>query len=160
MPQSALMTPEDLFADFRSRVVGRSVRRRRLAGNSLLVYVDCEPGDETGITLWFEPTWHLRDPSSVLAGSRQAQHDAGADSPDAGFHAAADALDVLVGRPIMSLEVDPVTGDLSVTFPCGLTLTTFVSDPDTEELWHIRDNATKQRLVRTARRLEIAPSEP
>jgi len=140
------MTAEALLADFRARLLGGTVRRRGLAGNSLLVYVDCTPGDGTGLTLWFEPTWNLRDASRVLTGSRQADHDPDANNPDAGFHIAADAIDVLVGRTVLALDVHTITGDLTVTFDEGLTLTTFVSDPSTEELWHIRDNETRQRL--------------
>ncbi len=56
---------------------------------------------------------------------------------------------------MLSLEVSEITGDLVLTLDGGLTLTTFVSDPDTDELWHIRDNATKQSLVRTGQHFRI-----
>ncbi len=153
--QRTSMTPEELLADLRARIVGHTVRRRRLATNSLLVYIDADPGDETGITLWFEPTWHLRDETRVLTGSRQAQHDPDADAPDAGFEAAAAAVDALVGREVVSLSVTAATGDLTLNFDGGLTLCTFVSDPTADELWHIRDNATKRRLVRSAQSFAI-----
>ncbi|MEO7889762.1 MAG: hypothetical protein ABIW19_07150 [Vicinamibacterales bacterium] len=153
------MTPESLFADFRTRLVGRVVSHRRLATNALLVYVDGAPGDGTGLTLWLEPTWNLRDSTHVLTGSRQAQHETDAVDPDAGFNIAADAVDALVGRSVLSLDVNAVTGDLVLTLDGGLTLTTFVSDPSTDELWHIRDNATKQRLVRTGQHLRIDAPE-
>jgi hypothetical protein len=40
--------PETLFNDFRSRIVGHEIRFRRLAANSLVVYIDHEPGDARG----------------------------------------------------------------------------------------------------------------
>ena len=49
---------------------------------------------------------------------------------------------------MLSLEVSDLTGDLVLTLDGGLTLTTFVSDPNTDELRHVRDNATKQKIVR------------
>jgi hypothetical protein len=144
-----------MLAHLTSRTVGRTVSGRRLATNSLLVYVDAEPSGGEGVTLWLEPTWHLRDATHVLTGSRQAQHDPDAKDPDAGFDAAAAALDALIGRRVLSLDVTAATGDLIVTLDGGLVLCTFVSDPTTDELWHIRDNATKHRLVRTGQTLEI-----
>ena len=153
------MTPEDLFVEFRARIVGHVVRQRRLATNSLLVYIDTEPGDGTGLTLWFEPTWHLRDNAHVLTGSRQAQHDPDIEDPDAGFNLAADAVDRLVGKTVIALDISEGTGDLTLSLEGGLCLCTFVSDPLTDELWHIRDNATKHRLVRSGRSLEILAPE-
>ena len=153
------MTPEDLFVEFRARIVGHIVRKRRLATNSLLVYIDAEPGDGTGLTLWFEPTWHLRDDAHVLTGSRQAQHETDAEDPDAGFNIAANAVDQLVGRTVVDLEISGSTGDLTLRLDGGLLLCTFVSDPSTDELWHIRDNATKHRLVRSGQSLEILAPE-
>jgi hypothetical protein len=149
------VTPETQFVGYRERIIGGVVRARRLAGNSLLVYIDAEPGDGNGLTLWLEPTWHLRDEARVLAGSRQAQHDADADDPDAGFNQTADGVNVLLGRRVTGLELEPATGDLVLTLDGGLTLRTFASDPDTDELWHIRDNATKQRVSRTGRAFKL-----
>ncbi|MDB4908759.1 MAG: hypothetical protein JWO05_3543 [Gemmatimonadetes bacterium] len=149
------MTPEAVFVEFRSRIVGGTVRARRLATNSLLVYIDAQPGEGTGFTLWFDPTWHLRDDARVLTGSRQAQHDPDAADPDAGFNLAADAVDQLVGSTVVALEMSDSTGDLTLCLDGGLRLCTFVSDPLTDQLWHIRDNATKQRLVRSGESLEI-----
>jgi hypothetical protein len=159
IPQQISMTPEEVFVEFRSRIVGHTVRERRLATNSLLVYIDAEPGDGTGLTLWFDPTWHLRDDAHVLTGSRQAQHDPDAADPDAGFHLVADAVDHLVGRTVVTLEMSDSTGDLTLSLDGGLRLCTFVSDPLTEQLWHIRDNATKHRLVRSGQSLAIRAPE-
>lgn len=63
--------PERLFEERRGRTLGRRVSCRRLACDSLLLYLDFEPGDEEGITLWFEPIRHLRGADGVLLGSMQ-----------------------------------------------------------------------------------------
>ncbi len=133
--------PAGVFDRLRRECVeGRMVTYRRLAGNSLIVYLECEPGDEQGAILWLEPTWHLRDAERVLAGSRQAQ-----DEPE-GFDATADAIDALVGRRLVALALDPVSHDLRVELEGGLVLQTFVSDPSDDHLWHIIDNSTRTRL--------------
>jgi hypothetical protein len=149
------LSPEAFFLELRDRIVGRQINRRRLAGNSLIVYVDAQPGDEAGVTLWFEPTWHLRGPEEVLAGSRQAQHDPDAEKPDAGFECVAEALYILNDRRVTDLAIEAVTGDLFLSLEGGFLLRTFVSDPTDEELWHIRDNVSETRLRRSGRQLTI-----
>lgn len=149
------MHPEELFQQLRARVIGRPVRKRRLAGNSVLVYVDADPGPGTGVTFCLEPTWHLRGTDRVLTGSREAQDDPDASDPTAGFHRAADALDILVGRTILDVRMEAVSGDLHVELDGGVLLRTFVSDPSTDELWHIRDNTSAIRLCRTGNELTI-----
>ena len=71
-----------------------------------------KPCNDAGVTLWFEPTWHLRGPERVLTGSRQAAHDPDAEDPDARFNLAAEAVDVLNGRRITDVTIELVTGDL------------------------------------------------
>lgn len=149
------MDPQTLFDEYRSRIIGHEIRYRRLATNSLLVYIDNEPGDETGLTLWFEPTWHLRDLVRVLTGSRQAQHDEWAEDPDAGFHIAVAAVDTLVGETVRDLSIDPITQDLRLDTDGGLTLCTFVTDPSSDHLWHIRDNASRLALYCGVDGLEV-----
>ena len=92
-------------------------------------------------------------------GPPAATVDPDAENPDAGFNIAADAVDQLVGRTVVALDVADSTGDLALRLDGGLHLCTFVSDPSTDELWHIRDNLTKLRLVRSGRSLEILAPE-
>jgi hypothetical protein len=144
------MSPEVLFGELRTRVVGRPVSSRRLAGNSLLVYIDGEPGSKTGVTFWLEPTWHLRGPERVVTGSREAQHDEDAEDPNAGFRRAAEAVDALVGRTLTDVRIEPVTGDLHIELEGGFLLRTFVSDPTNDHFWHVRDNVSGVALYRSA----------
>src|SRR5262245_18894426 len=63
-----LTEPDDFFETLRRGLLGHAVSFRRLAGDSLLLYIECEPGDPSGITLWLEPVWHLRGPGGGAAG--------------------------------------------------------------------------------------------
>jgi hypothetical protein len=148
--------PGQQLQEFRRRTIGRPVTYRRLAGNSVLVYVDATPGSRSGVTFWLEPTWQLRGPERVLTGSREAQRDDGAADPDAGFRRAAAALDSLSDRTVLDVRVEPITGDLVMEFEGGFILRTFVSDPTDDEIWHIRDNSTSRKLIRAAAGFAIA----
>lgn len=149
------LSPEAFLDHLRGQVVGRPVSYRRLAANSLLVYVDCEPGDETGVMFWFEPTWHFRGPERVLTGSRQAQEDAEAEDPTAGFYAAAQALDALRGRTVEAVQVEAITHSLILRLEGGYEVRTFVSDPTSDLDWHIDENATRRSLEGCAAGLEF-----
>ena len=109
---------------------------------------------------WFEPTWNLQAPDGVLTGSRQAQHDESAADPDAGFKAAAKALDILIGRRVDYVECDLVTGDLRMGLEGKLKIQTFVSDPTSEELWHIRDHSVGIFLRGSPRGMVIVDETP
>ncbi len=142
--------PEHVLQDFRHRLIGRPVKFVRLAANSLLVYVDSEPGSATGLTFWFEPTWHLVGPTGVLLGSRQAQ----VEDPDARSKLS-DLTANLFEKKVEELSVVPLTHDLHVFFEGSYSIKTFVSDPVDNESWHIRDNKTKHRLVGCAAGLRV-----
>jgi hypothetical protein len=154
------MSPEQFLDRVRDQVIGQPVSYRRLAGNSLLVYVGCEPGDDHGVIFWFEPTWHLRGPEQVLTGSRQAQEDPQADDPESGFKAAGKALDVLWNRTVEGVEVEPVTHSLIVRLVGGFEVRTFVSDPTSDLDWHIDEKAAGLSLEGCAGGLELVHRPP
>ena len=141
----------DQLTTMLASTIGREITARRLAGNSLIVYLDSLPGDATGLSLWFEPTWNLRSERAVLTGSRQAQS---SDDPDessmgpSGFNVAADAVDLLVGQRIASVLVDEVSGDLRVSTSGGFVLSTFISDPSDDHFWHLTDRTTGEQWWR------------
>jgi len=147
--------PEPAVAldEVRAALVGQRVSFRRLAGNSLLVYFGVHPGDGRGLTVWLEPTWHLVGPDGPLAGSRQAQVFEPDEHAEAGIVTAGRALDVLIGRRLVSLCVDERTYDLTLAFEGEFVLRTFVCDPRDDEIWHIRENATRERLDASPRGL-------
>lgn len=140
------MQSQELIATLRDAVVGHSVRERRLAANSLLVYVDCSPGDHSGVVVWLEPAWQFLGPMGVLTGSRQAQEDETADEPLAGFEAAGVALEAMLGRSITDWEIEPRTFSLLLSLEGGYSLRTFVTDPTDDLDWYAVDNKTGFRL--------------
>jgi hypothetical protein len=148
---------EHFWEDLRNRLVRRPVSYRRLAGDSLLIYVDCEPGDEKGITIWFEPIWHFRGPQGVLVGSMQAFEAA---QTEDGLDALSDLMDVLHEKEVEQVVVEPLSFDLSVAFAGGYSVKTFVADATAGESWHIRDNATGIRLKGASTGLAIVPAKP
>jgi hypothetical protein len=136
--------PGRILEQVRGRILGSKVSYRRLASDSLLLYLDCEPGDGGGITIWFEPIWHLRGPDGVLLGSMQVAAACG--SEDAMAAIADGPLAPLLGRYIEGVAIDTLTFDLSISLVGRYKVCTFVADATVDESWHIRENATGTRL--------------
>ena len=101
-----------------------------------------------------ERRWLLSTPRPARC-SLQLLCDPDAENPSAGFESAAGALDVLNHRLITDLAMEDVTGDLFLSLDGGYLLRTFVSDPEGDELWHIRDNVSRSRLCRSPRALTV-----
>ncbi|HEX6899725.1 MAG TPA: hypothetical protein VF789_08430 [Thermoanaerobaculia bacterium] len=144
------MDLDSFFDDLRRRVLGRPVTFRRLAANTLLIYIDNEPGDGTGVTFWINPVWHVREPGQVLAGSRQAQVD-----DEEEFYRLGERLDVLLGLTVQDVTIEPGTFDLTLALSGGYLVKTFVAQAARDESWHIRDNTTGSRLSGSPQGLRI-----
>ncbi|MCZ6611458.1 MAG: hypothetical protein O6941_02390 [Planctomycetota bacterium] len=113
----------------------------RLATNSLLLYLECEPGKlEGGYIVWFEPTWHVVGPQGVLAGSRQAQEDEELGRINEKLAAA------LEGRGIRAIEIESPSNDLVMELEGDYIARIFLSDPTDDEIWHVADNRRRLTL--------------
>ncbi|MFD0618211.1 hypothetical protein ACFQZR_12125 [Paenibacillus sp. GCM10027629] len=116
-------------------IVNRTVQFVRLAGNSLIIYCDCEPGDlKQGYSIWLEPTWHFRCSVEVITGSRAAQTE-----DEKELENIIGYFKQLYSKPIKRITIEPITNDLQIEMDDGIIIRTFVSDPSDEESWHIRD---------------------
>jgi hypothetical protein len=137
-----LTMPDDtqfVFHDFVQRLIGHKVSYASLFLNSLRICVDRQLKEATGLFLWFEPVWHLGSSKGVLVGSRQAQ------AEERDTHAVLNrVVEELVGREIETMKVEPLTNDIEVRFSGGYWVKTFVSDPEANENWYIRDCRSNQ----------------
>ena len=149
------MEPTKYFEDIRSRFVGYSIIYTRLVTNSLILYIDCEPGDKSGFTIWFSPTWHVKGANGVLVGSRQVQTDEDDNGTEA-FERGAESLLELRNKKILSLEIESLTYDLHLRLDSDFWVKTFVSDPSDEESWYIRDITNKTKLIGSPHGLRLS----
>lgn len=135
-----------LFAALRSKVLGRPITFRKLEDRTLLLFIDSQPGDGTGVTFCFEPAWHVRKPGRVLTGSIDAQFEDDDPEEEEGIQRLEDLLEVLQGEIVKDVAIEPETFDLTLTLSGGYLVKTFVADATDEETWRIRDNTTGSEL--------------
>lgn len=146
------MSPEGQFTTLRDQIVGQVVTDRQLAGNSLSIWVNKVPGDgDRGWTIWLDPSWHILDPDRVWAGSMQA----GDDEEESGWKEVTKIINGLVGRAVERLEVEPVTGDLTVVLTGDVRVRTFAADPRETHHWRIKNHASGDAVVGSPQGLSI-----
>jgi hypothetical protein len=56
-----------------NKLIGKRIEQTRLAGNSLILYIQSTQGQNAGYSIWIEPTWHMHNDQRLLIGSRQLQ---------------------------------------------------------------------------------------
>jgi hypothetical protein len=123
--------------------------------HSLRIYIDRNLGEQTGLFLWFEPTWHLGSAEGVLVGSRQAQVEDQAD------HVALDLLvQQLLGRSVEHVAIDALSYDVEVRFTGGYWIKTFVSDTTADENWYFRDCRSNDVVSSSAKGLRLGHIPP
>ncbi len=152
------MQPANLPIQLRDEMcramVGRKVTYRRLAANSLMLYIDSAPDERTGYLIWFEPTWRVVSASGLLICSDQ---EIGERKEDLGRYGK--PLSALLGRTVEEVIVDERSRDLIVTLEGGLEIRTFVADPTAEHIWHIDDQKLRVALYASATEFEIVQRE-
>ncbi len=149
------MDPIQQFESFRGELIGRRITFVRLAANSLLLYVECEPGDKQGMVIWLEPPWHVSIPAGVVAGSRQAQGEGDDGATMEELNRVSEPIcAALLNRPIIDVLIEDRSRSLALTIEGNNCARTFVSDPRDDECWHIRENATKLTVYGSPSKLE------
>jgi len=131
-----------LIKDITSILLNQSVQVVRLVGNSLILYLNCHPGEKKGFSLWLEPVWNFKSDIEVITGSRQAQ------TEDEEEHKIVmDKLNRIINKKITEINIEAISNDLIIRFEDRYFISTFVSDPNDEESWIIRDLKTGIRLI-------------
>jgi len=145
-----LISPAQFIRSIRKRAVGGVVRYRRLAMNSLLVYLDCRPGDESGFSIWLEPTWQVLGPLHVLAGSRQAQVEGKKELTNIGK-----VIDAILGRRLVGFTIARRSNELTLRLTGEFEIRNFVSDANDDHIWHIDDHEKRLALYASPTELEV-----
>src|SRR5258708_5484968 len=153
------MEASKLLSAFRQALIGHSISFIRLAANSLILYVDGQPGDERGFTIWFEPTWHLSSSRGVLLGSRQAQGTGQQGAGEQELNQVGAPLRVLAGQTISAIDVELRTNDLTPAIGSEHLVRTFVADATDDHSWHIRNLENSMSVYGSPCGLEVRESK-
>jgi mycothiol synthase len=162
------------LSKFRRSLLERRVTFCRLIGNSLLLDIDRQPGDDSsGHVIWLDPVWQVWASGRVLVGSDfclvQGEGDARVSGargvtfdymrsqsyPAAKYERAGALVGRLVGEPVVDLVVKPRSNDLTLAIGERFLVRTFLSDPTDDHTWHIDNCGRRVALYGSPRALEM-----
>ena len=139
--------------NFIDTIIGTNITFVRFACNSLLLYLDCMPGDRCGLIIWLDAPWQITDSKTVVLGSEQSEED------EVGFDAHLEyrlAVGKKLGRgKILSYEVDRISHSIQL-ITHAFTIRSFTHHSDDDHLWHIRMNRTGKTCTAGSRLVALS----
>ena len=136
------MTFENLNSELQT-LVGEPVSFCRVAGNSLIIYFFGEPGDENVVSVFLDPTWHVRQNGKIVLGSfdlqiEESDFESEQDYNDE-FERLALLKDNLYGSKLESVELDFESSDICLKFSGDQVVTNFANSAFDAMAWTYRN---------------------
>ncbi|MEP6999336.1 MAG: hypothetical protein ABI969_02580 [bacterium] len=148
------------------RLRGRQVTSVRIFLFTLQIYLASHNADDRNLEIWCEPNWHVRIGVRIVTGSGAIEAPSTFDDAaeveraSATIRCASDAAQVLVGKVLTSVHVDPVTYALVASFDDGIVVATVMDDPDISTAWVLRDPHLAMAVRGTPLGMMIGIREP
>ncbi|MCI0665391.1 MAG: hypothetical protein L0220_30385 [Acidobacteria bacterium] len=140
------MTFEELYKDLKC-LTHQAVTFKRLACNSIIIYFFGEPGDDTVISVFIDPTWRYHKNGKIIVGSYDLQIEPGDYKTKEEYEERFDYLcsltDGLNGAELINCTVEPESFDLTMEFSANQVLRSFANSAFDEKNWTYR-NRPKQ----------------
>ncbi len=136
------MNTDKSIRDILKRLETKGVANTRVAGNTLILYLDSQPGDDNSISFWIDPPWHLCGPDSVLIGSRQMQEETTEEELDEITR----PLKHIQENDIETIEIEERTNDLIISFKNNFQIRTFAVNPEEDYSWYMTDKGNNLRV--------------
>ena len=142
------MTLEELQIELNG-LIHQTVTFVRIAGNSIIIYFFGEPGDDSVISVFVDPTWRYQKNGKIILGSYDLQIDEeNFDSKEAyeeRFHHLCSLTDGLWGAELLSCAIDPESSDITMEFSGGQVVRNFVNSGFEDDHWTYRNLQKKLR---------------
>jgi hypothetical protein len=124
-------------------LIHQTVTFIRIAGNSIIIYFFGEPGDDSIISLFIDPTWRYQNNGKIILGSYDLQIDEeNFDSKEAyeeRFHHLCSLTDGLSGAELVNANIDLESSDIRMEFSDGQVVRNFANSAFEDEHWTFRN---------------------
>ena len=138
------MTFEELNSELQ-KLVGETVSFVRVATNSIIIYFFGEPGDDSVVSVFLDPTWRFQRHGKVVVGSYDLQMDeSDAESTEEyreEFQRMAALTHSLQGAALESVDIDFASSDITMNFSDGQVVRNFANSAFVDEDWTYRNVA-------------------
>ncbi|HQY23291.1 MAG TPA: hypothetical protein PLL45_00325 [Thermoflexales bacterium] len=151
------MNIEELY-DALKRLIGKSLTFKRIAANSIILYFDGEPGDDTVRSIWLEPPWRYEVSGRVVIGSSDLWlHESDFSSKeemDAEWTRRCRLTDTVNDSPLEVVLIDSVSNDVMLRFAGGKVMRNFSNSGLHDIAWTFRDRTQKLLVEVSSKQVE------
>jgi hypothetical protein len=136
------MTLEALQTELNG-LIHQTVTFKRIAGNSIIIYFFGEPGDDSVISVFVDPSWRYQKDGKIILGSYDLQIDEeNFDSEEAyeeRFHHLCSLTDSISGAELISCAIGLESSDINMEFSGGQVVRNFANSGFEEKHWTYRN---------------------
>ena len=140
------MTLEELQTELKG-LINQTVTFKRIAGNSIIVYFFGEPGDDSVVSVFIDPSWRYQKNGKVIVGSYDLQIEESdfnsKEEYEEGFHQLCALTDDILGAELVGCSVDLESADITMEFSGSQVLRSFANSGFDDKDWTYR-NLPKQ----------------
>lgn len=137
------MTFDELNSELQ-KLVGQRVSFVRVATNSIIIYFFGEPGDDSVVSVFIDPTWRFQRNGKVVVGSYDLQMDKSdieSKEYEEEFQRVAALTSGLRGALLESVDIDFDSSDIAMKFSDGQVVRNFANSAFDDEAWTYRNVA-------------------
>ena len=136
------MTFENLNAELQN-LVGTTVSFSRVAANSLIIYFFGEPGDDTVVSVFLDPTWRFERNGKIVLGSFDLQIDEEDFESEQLYNDEFERLvtlkDSLNGSTLETVTLDFESSDICLKFSDRQVVRNFANSAFDDKTWTYRN---------------------
>jgi hypothetical protein len=124
-------------------LIQQTVTFKRIAANSIIIYFFGEPGDDSVISVFVDPTWRYEKNRKIILGSYDLQIDeedfCSKEAYEERFHHLCSLADGLSGAELVSCAIDLESSDISMEFSGGQVVRNFANSGFEDKHWTYRN---------------------
>jgi hypothetical protein len=144
------MPLEELQTELNS-LIRQTVTFKRIAANSIIIYFFGEPGDDSVISVFVDPTWRYEQNGKIILGGFDLQIDEeNIDSKEAyeeKFYYLCSFTGGLCVAELLSCAIDLESSDISMVFSGGQILRNFANSGFEDKHWTYRNLQKKLTAI-------------
>ncbi len=151
------MNPEE-FNNILSKLTDSVVNKTTISGNTIELWLDCEPGSPEAKCLWIDPPWRIEKNNIIVASSAnfpwEKEEDETNEEYQARFDNACNQCHCIQQEEIETLSFCYGTADIKLSFKNGNVLRSFTTW-DEEVSWHYSNYIDNVRYYVSAGKIEV-----
>ena len=139
------------------KLTNKIVTFKRIAGNTIILYFDGEPGGINTKSIWIDPSWYYERDNRYIVGSQDfpwKQEDGQSDEEyNKNFEEICNLTNNLIGAKIIKVEIEKSSNSICLFLNNKQVVRNMAVSKD-DEVWIYRDHSKKNTILAFVDRLE------